>query len=63
VVEAASGPAEQAGIRRGDVVVSVNGKPVKTAADLQSAAAKAKGTLALLVKRGDQSMFVPIEIG
>jgi len=43
--------------------VSVNGKPVKTAADLQSAAAKAKGTLALLVKRGEQSMFVPIEIG
>ena len=63
VVENASGPAARAGIRRGDVVVLVNGKPVKTANDLQSAAAKAKGTLAVLVKRGDQSIFVPIEIG
>jgi serine protease Do len=63
VVEAASGPAERAGIRRGDVLVSVNGKPVKSAQDLRALTAKGKGTFAVLVKRGDQSMFVPIEIG
>jgi len=62
VVEKASGPAARAGIQRGDVVVAVNGKRVKTAQELRSAAAKTKGTLALLVKRGDQSIFVPIEI-
>ena len=63
VVENATGPAARAGIRRGDVLVSVNGKPVKNAEELRKAAAQAKGTLAVLVKRGDQSMFVPIEIG
>ena len=62
VVEKASGPAARAGIQRGDIVVAVNGKRVKSAEELRSAAAKAKGTLALLVKRGDQSIFVPIEL-
>ena len=63
VVERASGPAARAGIQRGDVVVAVNGKQVKSAEELRSAAAKAKGNVALLVKRGDQSIFVPIELG
>jgi serine protease Do len=63
VVENATGPAARAGIRRGDVVVSVNGKPVKNAEELRSATANAKGTVALLVKRGEASMFVPLEIG
>src|SRR5262245_19907641 len=61
VVENASGPAARAGIQRGDVVVAVNGKQVKSAEELRSAAAKAKGNVAVLVKRGDQSIFVPIE--
>ena len=63
VVENASGPAARAGIQRGDVVVAVNGKRVKSVAELRTAAAKAKGSVALLVKRGEQSIFVPIEIG
>jgi serine protease Do len=63
VVEKASGPAARAGIRTGDVVVAVNGKRLKNAEELRTATAKAKGTVALLVKRGDQSIFVPIELG
>jgi len=62
VVEKASGPAARAGIQRGDVVVAVNGKRVKSAEELRSATVKAKGMVALLVKRGDQSIFVPIEL-
>ena len=63
LVEDASGAAARAGIRAGDVVTAVNGKPVKSAEDLRSAAAKAKGVVALLVKRGDASIFVPVELG
>ena len=63
VVENAAGPAARAGIRAGDVVVAVNGKPVKSAEELRSATAKSKGNVALLVKRGEASIFVPIEIG
>ena len=63
VVENATGAAARAGIRAGDVVTAVNGKPVKSVEELKAAAEKAKGTVALLVRRGDDSIFVPIEIG
>ena len=63
VVQEASGPAARAGIRQGDVITAVNGTPVKSVDDLRRAAEKAKGTVALLVKRGEASIFVPIEIG
>src|SRR4051812_36989721 len=63
VVQQASGPAARAGIRQGDVITAVNGTPVKSVDDLRRAADKAKGTVALLVKRGEASIFLPIEIG
>ena len=63
VVENAAGPAAKAGIRAGDVVSSVNGKPVTSVDELRAALAKEKGTVALLVKRGEASLFVPVEIG
>jgi len=63
VVENATGAAARAGIRAGDVVTAVNGKPVKSVNDLRAAAEKAKGTVALLVRRGDASIFVPVEVG
>ena len=45
-----------------DVVTAVNGRPVKSVGELKAATAKAKGAVALLVRRGDASMFVPVEI-
>jgi len=63
VVQEASGPAARAGIRQGDVITAVNGTPVKSIDDLRRAAEKAKGSVALLVKRGEASIFVPLEIG
>ena len=58
----ASGAAARAGIRPGDIVTAVNGRPVKRVEDLRAAAENAKGTLALLVRRGDASIFVPVEV-
>jgi serine protease Do len=63
LVEEASGPAARAGIRPGDVITSVNGTPVKSADELQRLVAKSKDTVALLVRRGDQSIFVPLDLG
>jgi serine protease Do len=63
IVEDVSGPAARAGIRPGDVITSVNGAPVKNVEDLQKLVAKAKDSIALLVRRGDQSIFVPLDLG
>ncbi|HZS68033.1 MAG TPA: DegQ family serine endoprotease [Burkholderiales bacterium] len=63
VVEQVGGPAARAGIRPGDVITAVNGTPVKSPDDLRRQVEKAKGSIALLVRRGDASIFVPIEIG
>jgi len=63
VVQQASGPAARAGIRQGDVITAVNGTPVKSVDDLRRATEKSKGSVALLVKRGEASIFVPLEIG
>jgi serine protease Do len=63
VVESASGAAARAGIRAGDVVTAVNGRPVKSADELRTAAEKSKGSVALLVRRGEASIFVPVDVG
>jgi serine protease Do len=63
LVEKAGGAAARAGIRAGDVVTAVNGKRVKSVDELKAATEKAKGTVALLIRRGDNSLFVPVEIG
>jgi serine protease Do len=62
-VENASGAAARAGIRTGDVVTAVNGQPVKSVDELRSAAEKSKGSVALLVRRGEASIFVPVDVG
>jgi serine protease Do len=63
VVEKVGGPAARAGIRPGDLITAVNGAPVKTVDDLKRLVANAKNAVALLVRRGDATIFVPIEVG
>ena len=63
VVEDAQGRAAQAGIQRGDVVLSVNGKPVHSAADLREAVQQHDKQIALLIQRGDSRIFVPVALG
>jgi serine protease Do len=64
VVENATGPAAAAGVQRGDIILGVNGKPVKTIEDLRSAAKKTKGKIvALLIERDDAQIFVPVRVG
>jgi serine protease Do len=63
VVERADGAAAKAGVRPGDVIVGVNGRPVKTVDELRSAVDAAGKQVALLVQRGEARIFVPVEIG
>jgi serine protease Do len=70
VVVTGTDPASDAaskGIRRGDVIVSVNRAPVATAAELtrQVAQAKAAGRdqVLLYVQRRGQGIFMPVRIG
>jgi serine protease Do len=63
VVERAGGPAAEAGIQPGDVVVAANGAPITSAEDLKSAVEKSHGHIALLIQRGDTRLFVPVRVG
>ena len=63
VVERSSGPAADAGIQSGDVVIAANGTPVTSAAELKSLVEKSKGHIALLIQRGEAQIFVPVRVG
>ena len=63
LVEDATGPAARAGIRPGDIIVSVNGEPVGGADKLRAMVGKAGKRIALLVQRGDNRLYVPVELG
>jgi serine protease Do len=58
------GPAQRAGIRPGDVIQQVDGKPVKNvkAFRAQIAAAPKDRSLPVLVKRGNGAMFLALKI-
>jgi Do/DeqQ family serine protease len=56
-----SGAAASAGLREGDVIQQVNGKPVRTADDVRSALNATNGKPAvLLITRGNNTIFVPL---
>lgn len=63
LVEDVTGPAEDAGIRPGDIVISANGKAVPDVASLKRITEKADRHIALLIQRGDNRIFVPIDLG
>ena len=63
IVERASGPAADAGIQSGDVVLAANGAAVASAEELRAAVEKSKGHVALLIQRGDARLFVPVKVG
>jgi serine protease Do len=57
-----SGPAAQAGIQTGDVIVQVNRQPVHSAADVQSALQRSNGAPLLLIRRGASTVFIPVPL-
>jgi serine protease Do len=63
LVEGVAGAAERAGVQAGDIILSVNGTALKSAAQLHDFTARASKSIALLVQRGDARIFVPIKTG
>jgi serine protease Do len=63
LVEDVSGPALAAGLQAGDVVLGVNGAGVASVADLKREVARAGHSVALLIQRDDQQIYVPVDIG
>ncbi len=63
LVEDVAGAAARAGIRPGDVVLSVNGEPVSSVEQLRGLVSKAGKRVALLIQRQDAKLFVPVDVG
>ena len=63
VVEDVAGPAARAGVRPGDVIVSVNRTPVESAEQFKGLVDKSGKAVALLIQRDDARIFVPVPLG
>jgi serine protease Do len=63
VVEDAQGHAAEAGIQPGDVVLSVDGTPVESVAQLRSMVKEHDKQIALLIQRGEARLFIPVNLG
>jgi serine protease Do len=57
------GPGAAAGLEPGDVIVSANRTAVKDPAQLKELVAGAGKSIALLIQRDDQRIFVPVPLG
>jgi serine protease Do len=62
LVEQVAGPAAAAGIQPGDVILAINGQPLTAADQLKDRLANAGSSVALLIQRNSQQIFVPVDL-
>jgi serine protease Do len=62
LVESASGPARNAGVRPGDVLLAVNSNPVATVEQFRAALSQAENPVALLIVREGDRMYLPVRL-
>jgi len=63
VVEDADGASANAGVMPGDVLLSINGHTVGSVDQVREAIGKSSKSVALLIQRGADKIFIPVRIG
>ena len=63
VVEGVGGPAARAGLQPGDVVLAINGQPLASVEQLRSVLEKKPKSVALLIDRQGDRIFIPVNLG
>ncbi|MDR7269571.1 serine protease Do [Pelomonas saccharophila] len=63
LIERVTGPAQLAGVQPGDVLLAMNGKPVQSVEQVREALKGKPASVALLVARDGQQIFVPVRLG
>ncbi len=63
LIEQVTGPAQLAGVQPGDVLLALNGKPVRGIEQVREVLRAHPKSVALLVVRDGQQIFVPVSLG
>ncbi|MGC2520868.1 MAG: PDZ domain-containing protein, partial [Burkholderiales bacterium] len=63
LVENVDGAAARAGIQPGDVILALNDEPVKNVEQLRRLVDKSHGSIALLIQREGNKIYVPVKLG
>jgi serine protease Do len=63
LVEQSEGPAARAGVQAGDVILAFNNQPVKSVDQLRRLVDRSRGSVALLIQREGNKIYVPIRLG
>jgi serine protease Do len=63
VIEDANGASANAGVQAGDVLLSINGRPVTSIEQVRDVVGKSTKSVALLIQRGNDKIFIPVRIG
>jgi serine protease Do len=63
LVEQSGGAAARAGVQAGDVILSFNNQPLKSVDQLRRLVDRSHGSIALLIQREGNKIFVPIRLG
>jgi serine protease Do len=63
VIEDVSGAAAVAQVQPGDVLLSINGKAVNSVGQVRDVLDKSSKSVALLIQRGSDKIFIPVRIG
>src|SRR5438552_266147 len=62
LVEGSEGPAARAGVQAGDVILAFNNQPVKSVDQLRRLVDRSRGSVALLIQREGNKIYVPIRL-